>query len=356
MAELELGLSPTGNEEKGKDTLKKEAAAAVVEEVRFSVDVASISLDRKSNLKKSLGFIFLFLLLETNKQINNFALSRSNDGHYPVPSTLLVVLAEVFKLIFILIWAKSIGLSVRSWIPSITFSLPAVCYCITNLMYLSALTVVSPPIWMILIQTRTLYTAAAYKIVFGRDVTSVQALGCLLVVCSVLVARLSALKDGHSHVTLKILLISQVCALLSTAASIAVELLLKNDGRTFCEQQWWLYVWGSFLGGLVMLFHENLVALTESMQTVLNSERALLQLVIAVASTSLAGLCVPVIVRNLDTIVKDYLGASNNLVLSIVTAIIFPLEFSLSWLYLLSLAILAAGIWLYEKKTLWNTP
>ncbi|KAK7083248.1 hypothetical protein SK128_018706 [Halocaridina rubra] len=135
------------------------------DEIRLLVPITAVSLERKSDIRRSLSFIFLFLALETSKQMSNFALAHSNDGHYPVPSSLLVALAELVKLLLVFTWAKALGLSIASWTPSIRFSLPAICYCLTNLMYMNALTFISPPIWMVLIQTRTLYTAVAYKTV-----------------------------------------------------------------------------------------------------------------------------------------------------------------------------------------------
>ncbi|RXG53640.1 hypothetical protein Avbf_14058 [Armadillidium vulgare] len=46
---------------------------------------------------------------------------------------------------------------------SFKFMIPAVCYFMTNLMYFYALTITAPPIWILLIQTRILYTALIYK-------------------------------------------------------------------------------------------------------------------------------------------------------------------------------------------------
>lgn len=349
MAELEeITVRPGGQ---GKAETANVCGPKTEKEGMVKILNSSITLDRTSDWRKSLGFVLAFLYLETNKQVNNFALSRSNHGIYPVPSSLLVVLVEIFKLFFIYIWGKVSGIQMETWNPSVRFSLPAMCYFLTNLMYLGALTIVSPPVWMVLIQTRTLYTAAAYKIVFGREVTSVQALGCFLVVCSVGVARYSAFRDGQTSVSAVVLFVSQLAAILSTVASICVELLLKNDGRSFCEQQFWLYVWGTFLGSLFMILKENIPQLIMDIQEVLGNWHQLSLLCLSIVTTSFAGLCIPVVVRNLDTIVKDYLGAANNLLLSVVIAALFPTEFTISWTYVFSLTVLVTGIWLYEKKT-----
>ncbi|XP_047486814.1 uncharacterized protein LOC125037659 [Penaeus chinensis] len=75
-------------------------------------------------------------------------------------------------------------------------------------------------------------------------------------------------------------------------------------------------------------------------------------LVAAVLLSSFAGLTVPLIVKNLDSIVKDYLAALNNVVLGALTAVLFPMHFSFSWPYVMSVGLLLAGIFLYENKGL----
>ncbi|KAG7169442.1 CMP-sialic acid transporter 1-like [Homarus americanus] len=310
----------------------------------------TLTLDRKSDLRKSLVFIVAYLLLEIGKQLSNFGLSRTNSEQYPVPSSLLVFLTELTKLTLVLSWAAVTREPVRRWQPSLRFSGPAVCYLLTNLLYLAALTYVTPPLWMILIQTRTLYTAIIYLVVFGRRVTCVQVVGCMLVVGSIPLAKISEVQAGHTSLTSPVILLSQVCAFLSTIASVAVEILLKNDERSFCEQQVWLYVWGCLLGAVALPVQVDLTSLTPLLQSVLESRFLAHQIILAVTSSALAGLCVPFIVRNLDSIAKDYLAALNNLLLSVVMALVFPVHFTLSWLYLLSLAFLLLGIWLYERK------
>ncbi|KAG7156929.1 CMP-sialic acid transporter 4-like 1 [Homarus americanus] len=253
----------------------------------------TLTLDRKSDLRKSLVFIVAYLLLEIGKQLSNFGLSRANSEHYPVPSSLLVFLTELTKLTLVLSWAA---------------------------------------------------------VVFGRRVTCVQVVGCMLVVGSIPLAKISEVQAGHTSLTSPVILLSQVCAFLSTIASVAVEILLKNDERSFCEQQVWLYVWGCLLGAVALPVQVDLTSLTPLLQSVLESRFLAHQIILAVTSSALAGLCVPFIVRNLDSIAKDYLAALNNLLLSVVMALVFPVHFTLSWLYLLSLAFLLLGIWLYERK------
>nr|XP_053629760.1 uncharacterized protein LOC128686747 [Cherax quadricarinatus] len=314
---------------------------------------ALLTLERKSDLRRSLLLIVVYMLMETGKQMSNFHLSISSEDEVPVSSTFIVLLTELTKLIIVLFWAAVSQAPVSRWRPSCTFSVPALCYFFTNILYLVSLRTVTPPLWMLLIQTRTLYTAASYLMVFGRKMTWVQMVGCLLLVGSVALARTSQLLPGsRTSVTSAVLVYSQLCALLSTAASVAVELLLKNNERSFCEQQAWLYLWGSLLGAITLPLQLDYNSLTSLLQSVIWSSTLLLRVLAAVVASALAGLCVPLIIRNLDSIVKDYLAALNNLLLSVVTAVVFPVHFTITWVFCLSLVLLLLGIWLYERKVL----
>ncbi|ROT80458.1 putative CMP-sialic acid transporter 1-like [Penaeus vannamei] len=261
----------------------------------------------------------------------------SNGGEYPVSPCLIVVFTEVCKLHAILAWAQMKGESLLGCRPSWKFCVPAGCYFVTNLLYLHALMYVSPPLWMVLVQLKTLYTAAAYKV--SRT-------------CLFLTTTLSSLHDDQTSVTAFVILISQVTAALSTAASIAVELLLKNNNRSFCEQQIWLYTAGSVMAIAALPLQMDMASLVEQLKSLAACGPKEVLLVTAVLLSSSAGLTVPLIVKNLDSIVKDYLAALNNVALGVLTAALFPMHFSLSWPYVMSVGLLLAGIFLYENKGL----
>nr|XP_045617863.1 probable UDP-sugar transporter protein SLC35A4 [Procambarus clarkii] len=315
-----------------------------------------LTLARKSDVRKSMILIIATLLMETGKQLSNFGLSRANNGQYPVPSCLLVLFTELTKFTIVLTCAAVMGVSVARWRFSVRFCVPAVCYFVTNFLYLLSITSVPPPIWMVLIQTRTLYTAASYRMMFGREVTQTQVLGCVLVVGSIPLARLAEINTSNTTITSAVLLNSQVCAVLSTAASIAVEILLKNDERSFCEQQVWLYMCGSLLATVALPLQTDVTTLPQLLESLLENHIMSLRVAAAVVSSALAGLCVPFIVKSLDSIAKDYLAALNNLLLSVVTAAVFPLHFTISWVFGVSLGVLLLGIWLYERKFIFKEP
>ncbi|XP_063600117.1 uncharacterized protein LOC134776337 [Penaeus indicus] len=306
------------------------------------------TLERTSTLRTSLSLIGVFLALEVSKQLSNYGLMKTPKERRPLTPSLLVVLVEVFKMVVVVAWQVSRD-SPKPWRPSLKFAIPAVCYLVNNSLYLNALAVTSPPVWLVLIQTRTLFTALAYKFVFGRELRWKQGLGCVLVVSSIVLTKLASLKEGRDTISSGLLVRSQVSALLSSAASLTIENLLKNDGRSFVEQQVWLYLWGSLLGITTIISTENLPDLVLHLKTVSWAWPVWALVGGAVTSSALTGLCIPQIVKRLDTVVKDYLVALNSVLLASVTAFLFPSEFTFDWHYLSSLAVLLAGIFLYEK-------
>lgn len=67
---------------------------------------------------------------------------------------------------------------VKEWRPCMKLSAPAFCYFVTNLLYLLALRSTPPPLWMVLIQTRTLYTALAYLVCHDNKIKLVGGTYC----------------------------------------------------------------------------------------------------------------------------------------------------------------------------------
>ena len=103
-----------------------------------------------------------------------------------------VVLIETLKLTatFLRSGCRPPLLDSQSVRASLKFILPSVIYAINNNMYLAGLILVPPPIWVILCSSRTIITACLYKFILGRDVTNVQLLGTLLIVGSIVCAKL----------------------------------------------------------------------------------------------------------------------------------------------------------------------
>ena len=81
------------------------------------------------------------------------------------------------------------------------------------------------------------------------------------------------------------------------------------------------------------------------------SNKVKLFLVLGLLFSSVGGLVVAAILKKLDNVVKEYSSATANMFTAIISAILFPDKFELTWFIVLSMGLLFTGIFLYEKKT-----
>jgi hypothetical protein len=121
----------------------------------------------------------------------NFHFQYFNDGEYPVPETFMVFIMEVVKLIvaLVLFRGKFPSFNASALIHSLHFLVPSILYAVNNNIYLVALTMVTPPIWVILCSMRTVITVAMYKFAMKRPVSGAQFVGAFFIVLSIGVAK-----------------------------------------------------------------------------------------------------------------------------------------------------------------------
>ena len=106
------------------------------------------------------------------KQLSNFSLQYYNGGRFPIPQTAIVIIVALMKLFATVLRAKgrcpivNQGISWGTFRNSLRFLVPAILYGINNNVYFLGLTLVAPPIWLILCSFRTIITASTYKVIF----------------------------------------------------------------------------------------------------------------------------------------------------------------------------------------------
>ena len=127
---------------------------------------AAAAVAAKAFTFATLGFVALQIFCEVSKQLSNYSIQYYNGGRYPIPQTTIVVLMELIKLVTTVGRAGGSvpsfsATSVRS---SLRFLVPSVLYALNNNIYFLGLTLVPPPIWLILCSARTAITACIYKV------------------------------------------------------------------------------------------------------------------------------------------------------------------------------------------------
>ena len=75
-------------------------------------------------------------------------------------------------------------------------------------------------------------------------------------------------------------------------------------------------------------------------------------LVLGLLFGSIGGLAVAAILKKLDNVVKEYSTATANMFTAIISALLFPDKFKITWFIVLAMTLLFTGIFLYEKKKL----
>ena len=76
---------------------------------------------------------------------------------------------------------------------SLPYVAPSLIYALQNNIYFYAITLISPPIWMIMISLKTVFSACIYKFYLGKSTNYMQILGAFLVVLSVAVTKLPSI-------------------------------------------------------------------------------------------------------------------------------------------------------------------
>jgi len=285
---------------------------------------------------------------EVGKQISNYGIQVYNGGQYPIPQTLLVVFIELLKLLFTIIRSgfQTPPMDFLTIKQSFKFLLPSLLYAVNNNLYLFGLTLVPPPIWIILGSFRTVVTASIYKFVLGRPVSISQFVGAFLIVTSIVVAKLGSLHSTQTNsIPLSAILLAAVAATNSVGAAVYTESLFKNSSENFLEQQFWLYLYGSAVSFCVHWLSNPVLSLS-SIGTL--SGGMIIMLSFSLMCGSVGGLVVAAILKKLDNIVKEYSGATANMVTALLCSYMFPDKFQFTIFIFMAMVLLFSGIFLYE--------
>ena len=271
-----------------------------------------------------------------------------------MPQTILVVLLEAIKLLVTVLRSGCQGPSFdsASLRKSMKFLLPSVIYAVNNNIYLAGLILVPPPIWVILCSFRTVVTASMYKFVLKRDISLLQFVGALLIVASIVVAKLGDIMavDGGNNIPMMAIIFAIVSSFNSVGAGVYTESLFKTSGENFLEQQFWLYFYGMFVAtGVHVVSAANINPFQAF--TVLSDvpTRVQVLLVMALMFGSVGGLVVATILKRLDNVVKEYSSATANMFTAVLCSFLFPEKFSFTVYIVFAMVLLFTGIYMYER-------
>ncbi|XP_049513308.1 uncharacterized protein LOC119431448 [Dermacentor silvarum] len=300
----------------------------------------------RTSLPVVLGLFAASTFTDVSKMVCSYSLRYHNDGAYPMNQSLVVALTEVLKCVLVAVVHVVTSGSLRMR-PSLKFLLPSLIYMLTNNIFFFALHYVTPAVWLVFVQCRIFLTLLVYKYPFGRHVTRAQWTAGALIVMAVVGSQADALvSHARSSSVATALALALLCGSLSTVAAVYTEYYFKNDSRTIWEQQFQIYFGTALISGAAALFSaEQLVCTDELTGHVRNF------LVATVVFSAAYGLCVALVVTRLDNVVKYHLSATSSLLNAIASAALFPDQFRVTPVYLVSFGVLMLAIYLYEKKS-----
>jgi drug/metabolite transporter (DMT)-like permease len=319
-------------------------------------------MSTSSNMSEKLGLFSLAgaaivtcqICCEIGKQISNYSIQYYNGGRYPLPQTILVVLLEAMKLLVTVMRSgcQKPSFDSSSLRKSTKFLLPSVIYAVNNNIYLAGLILVPPPIWVILCSFRTVVTASMYKFVLKRDISLLQFTGALIIVASIVVAKLGDILsvDGGNHIPMMAIIFAVVSSFNSVGAAVYTESLFKTSGENFLEQQFWLYLYGMLVAAAVHAVSAADISPVSAF-SVLQGVDTRVQglLVVAILFGSVGGLVVATILKRLDNVVKEYSSATANMFTAILCSLMFPEKFSFTAYIVVAMVLLFTGIFMYER-------
>ena len=224
---------------------------------------------------------------------------------------------------------------------------------VNNNIYFAGLMLVPPPIWIILGSFRTVVTASLYKFILKREVSALQFVGALLIVASIVVAKVGDVlsSDLTNSIPLTAIILAAVAACNSVGAAVYTESLFKTSGENFLEQQFWLYFYGAIVASSVhFVTAPDLNPLNALSALGDASTNVKVLLVVALLFGSVGGLVVAAILKKLDNIVKEYSGATANMFTAVICSFMFPEKFSFTIYIFLAMMLLFGGIYLYETQ------
>ncbi|XP_040567230.1 uncharacterized protein [Lepeophtheirus salmonis] len=309
-----------------------------------------------------LSIVLFQVICEVSKQISNYSIQYYNNGKYPVASTAMVVSTEFLKLIFTIFRIDSSlpHFNFMTLKKSLKYMIPSILYAFNNNIYLYGLTLVPPPIWLILCSMRTLVTALIYRVFLKRTISTLQYLGIGGIVSSLVIAKVPDLMfHSINSIPLFAIGLAFLASCISAFAAIFTELLFKssksndNSGHvdSFYIKQFWLYLYGLVISFLIHLATNPSYTIFSYSSDIINMDRSVLIFYIAALSCgSIGGITVASILKYLDNIVKEYTGSFGNVITAIISSCLFPDKFQFTIFVIISLAFLIMGILLYETQ------
>ncbi|NXA21844.1 S35A4 protein, partial [Ibidorhyncha struthersii] len=263
------------------------------------------------------------------------------DGMIPFSSTSVVVLVEltklVFSLLFLLTWDRELlGVAV-SWRHIAPFALSALLYAANNNLVVHMQLFMDPSTYQVLSNLKIVSTALLYSLFLRQRLNARKWLSLFLLVAAGVSYSCGGLQDPGSpsmmqlHITLVGLLLMSVYCLISGLSAVYTEAILKTQALPLSLQNLFLYFFGVLL---------NLIGYVWS-----SAEGGFLEgfsswVLVIVVSQAVNGLIMSVVMKHSTNITRLFVISCSILVNALLSVILFNLQLTL----LFFVAVLCIGL------------
>ncbi|NXJ84401.1 S35A4 protein, partial [Trogon melanurus] len=272
------------------------------------------------------------------------------DGVIPFSSASVVVLVEltklVFSLLFLLTWDRDLlGVAV-SWRHVAPFALSALLYAANNNLVVHMQLFMDPSTYQVLSNLKIVSTALLYSLFLRQRLSVRRWLALFLLVAAEVSYSCGGLQDPGSpskmqlHVTPVGLLLISVYCLISGLSAVYTEAILKTQALPLSLQNLFLYFFGVLL---------NLIGYFWS-----NAESGFLDgfsswVLVIVVSQALNGLIMSVVMKHSNNITRLFVISCSILVNALLSVTFFNLQLTL--LFFVAILCIGLAVHLYYRVT-----
>ncbi|KAM6322493.1 LOW QUALITY PROTEIN: putative UDP-sugar transporter protein SLC35A4 [Podargus strigoides] len=263
------------------------------------------------------------------------------DGLIPFSSTSVVVLVEltklVFSLLFLLTWDRELlGVAV-SWRHIAPFALSALLYAANNNLVVHMQLFMDPSTYQVLSNLKIVSTALLYSLFLHQRLSVRKWLALLLLVAAGVSYSCGGLQDPGSpskmqlHVTLVGLLLISVYCLISGLSAVYTEAILKTQALPLSLQNLFLYFFGVLLNLIGYFWSSTEGGFLEGFSS---------WVLVIVVSQALNGLIMSVVMKHSSNITRLFVISCSILVNALLSVALFDLQLTL----LFFIAVLCIGL------------
>jgi len=269
--------------------------------------------------------LLLTLFLSCQSLLVSYSKKSGPGGQYSYNTTSTILLAEVVKFIIsssILVYGGQ-GLGFRLNRETLLYSLPALIYFVQNNLVFWALLYIDATTYQVLVNLKILTTGVLFRFIMGKELSGIQWSALVLLMVGCATSQISTDCDAGSIFAVPIqgIIIVVILSVLSASAGIITEWIMKKSSLKMDplhRQNLHLYFFGIIFNTLGYMMEKQP---TESFFAGYNAITWSV-----VMSYSFTGLCVSVIMKYADNMVKIYAVAVSMALTMILSIFMFEYE------------------------------